>query len=103
VTGIAATNHIGELVVPMSAHPELIVARRNVALASDKLRALQDEALRLSVFVIPFPDRIDALIDIARANGLFSVRGGHQAEAHRMVLAEPICAWKSWCSWRPSR
>src|SRR5262249_484889 len=32
---------------------------------------LQDEALRLSVFVIPFPDRIDALIDIARANRLF--------------------------------
>src|SRR5262249_360177 len=58
--------------VPLPAlHPELIVARRNVALASDKLRALQDEALRLSVFVIPCPDRIDALIDIARANGLF--------------------------------
>jgi RecA-family ATPase len=52
-------------------HPELIVARRNVALASDKLRALQDEALRLSVFVIPLPDRVDALVDIARANGLF--------------------------------
>jgi putative DNA primase/helicase len=52
-------------------HPELIVARRNVALASDKLRALQNEALRLSVFVIPFPDRVDALIDMATVNGLF--------------------------------
>jgi len=46
-------------------HPELIVARRNVALASDKLRALQDEPLRLSVYVIPPPDRVDALIDTA--------------------------------------
>ena len=52
-------------------HPEFITAQRNVALASDKLRALQDEALRLSVFVIPPPDRVDALIEIARANGLF--------------------------------
>jgi hypothetical protein len=74
VTGVAATDHIEELIelVPMSAlHPELIVAQHNIALASDKLRALQDESLRLSVFVIPLPDRVDALIDIARANGLF--------------------------------
>ena len=52
-------------------HPELVLAKRNVALANDKLRALECEALRLSVFIIPLPDRVDALMDSARANGLF--------------------------------
>ena len=52
-------------------HPELVLANRNIALAPDKLHALQNEALRLSVFVIPLADRLDALIDIATANGLF--------------------------------
>jgi hypothetical protein len=53
-------------------HPELALAKRNIALAEDKLRALQQEALRLSVFVIPRTDRVDALMDAARANGLFN-------------------------------
>src|SRR5262249_32754273 len=52
-------------------HPELVLAKRNIALANDKLRALQNEALRLSIFVIPLPDRVDALTDAARANNLF--------------------------------
>ena len=46
-------------------HPELVLAKRNVALANDKLRALECEALRLSVFIIPLPDRVDALMDSA--------------------------------------
>jgi hypothetical protein len=61
-------------------HPELIAAKRNVALASDKLRALQAEALRLSVFVIPCRDRVDALVDIATANGLFDKFRGDDIE-----------------------
>jgi putative DNA primase/helicase len=53
-------------------HPELVLAKRNVALATDKLPALEREALHLSVLcLIPLPDRIDALMDSARANGLF--------------------------------
>jgi hypothetical protein len=52
-------------------HPELVLAKRNIALANDKLHALEREALRLSVFLMPLPDRVDALMDAARANGLF--------------------------------
>jgi hypothetical protein len=56
-------------------HLELIAARRCVALASDKLRAIQNEGLRLKPFVdrreIPEPDAVDALREAARSNGLY--------------------------------
>jgi putative DNA primase/helicase len=58
-------------------HPELIAAKRAIALATTdkKLYALQTEALRLAPLVtrneIAKPDAVDALIDAARANDLY--------------------------------
>jgi len=60
-----------ELATGAVQHPEFVLAQRNIALATDKLRALEDAALRMSVFVVPLPDRVNALTGIARANGLF--------------------------------
>jgi hypothetical protein len=64
------------VVAPPDRHPELVIARRAVALAPDKLRALQDEAMRLKAFVdrgeLPKPDAVDSLCEIARCNGLYA-------------------------------
>jgi hypothetical protein len=65
-----------------SRHAELVVAIRNIALASDKIHAVQREALRLHPLiadsVIPVVDAMDALIDAALANGLYSTESGRQ-------------------------
>jgi hypothetical protein len=57
--------------------PLLVSIQRVVALAADdsKLRSLQDGALQLGRLVqsgkVPHPDAVDALCDVASANGLF--------------------------------
>jgi hypothetical protein len=69
-----------------SRHAELVVAIRNIALASDKIHAVQREALRLHPLiadsVIPVVDAMDALIDAALANGLYSTESGRQEVEH---------------------
>src|SRR5262249_17040490 len=56
-------------------HPELIAAKRVIAAAPNKLRALESEALRLSRVVagggMSMPDANDALWECAQTHGLF--------------------------------
>lgn len=86
-------------------HAELVVAIRNIALASDKIHAVQREALRLHPLiadsVIPLGDAMDALIDAALANGLYSTESGRQEvehivrgglAGHAMLMPEPPAA-----------
>ncbi len=73
-------------------HPELDAAWRNVALADDKLRAIQDEAIRLSPFVfsgeIAKPDAVDALWRIALNHDLCSTH--HRLDDAEHVIGEGL-------------
>jgi hypothetical protein len=91
-----------EAVHPLKLHPELIAARRSIALASDKLRAIQDEGLRLKPFVdrdeIPKPDAVDALCDAARSNGLYM---RHRCDDIEHVIGQGLAGREALMSERP--
>jgi putative DNA primase/helicase len=91
-----------EAVHPPAPHPELIAARRSVAHASDKLRAIQDEGLRLKPFVdrdeIPQPDALDTLCEAARSNGLYK---RYLCEDIDHVVGESLAGRKALVSKRP--
>jgi hypothetical protein len=67
-------------------HAELVVAIRNIALAPDKLHAIQTEGVRLHPLVadgvIPLGDGVDALIDAALANDLCDNRRSREDVEH---------------------
>jgi hypothetical protein len=68
--------------------PELVAAKRAIALApaGDKLVAIDAEALRLATLPIPNGEKTEALIDAAKANGLY--RTEHQREDVEHVIRE---------------
>jgi AAA domain len=67
-------------------HPALVVARRAIASASDKLLALQTEALRLAPLVqrveIPRGETVAYLIDVMKAYGFFRTNDGRERIEH---------------------
>jgi AAA domain len=77
----------------VDAHAELIAAKRSVALAPNKLLAIQSEALRLVPLVereeIARGEATACLIDVATAHGLCATDRGRESAEHviRMGLA----------------
>jgi hypothetical protein len=70
----------------LEVHPELIAAKRAVALAPDKLYAIQAETLRLSPLIargeFSRGDAADYLIEVATAHGLCSTYRGRGNVEH---------------------
>jgi len=77
----------------LDAHPELIATRGAVAHASDKLRAIESEALRLAPLIergeFARGEAVDCLIKVATAYGLCATDSGREDVEHviRMGLA----------------
>lgn len=78
-------------------HAELVAAEQLVALAADKLRALQTVALRLAAFVakgeIAKPDAVDALYSVAEGHGL--LRTGRDREDIEHVIGQGLLGRES--------
>ena len=70
----------------LDVHPELIAARRSIALSSDKLQALESQALRLAPLIergeIARGDAVAYLIDAATAHGLCGSEREHETVEH---------------------
>jgi len=83
----------------------LTAAKCAVALApkEDKLRALQDEALRLAPLVkngrIPKPDAVDTLVETATAHGLYQTERDRQNVEH--VIGMGLNGQTAGVSYRP--
>jgi putative DNA primase/helicase len=76
----------------LDAHPELIAARRAVAHALDKLRALECEALRLAPLIerteMARGEAVACLFDVATAYGLCTTDRGRETVEH--VIGEGL-------------
>ena len=84
---------VGEIAERLTAHPELIAAKKGIALAADHLAAIEIEALRLAPLIqrseIARGEATECLIDAATACGLCLTNRGRESVEHviRMGLA----------------
>jgi putative DNA primase/helicase len=83
-------------------HPELVEAKRQIALApaAGKLLAIQSQALRLAPLAVPKPDKVDTLMEAAEAHGL--CRTTRQREDVEHVVGEGLAGRSAGVGYIPS-